>query len=657
MKRFLILPILAGLVLLSSCLSESTQVYFLTTSVNPAEAGTVTPAEGEYDAGTSVSITAAPSEDHWVFSGWQGAHTGSENPVIIRMNSDKEITATFIKRDYPLTVEVEGGGSVTETVVNAKTTDYPHGTIVELTAVPDEEWAFVEWSGHLQGEEITQTITVDEAKSVTAIFERTFTLVTVVFPEEGGSVDPAEGTYRTGTNIDVEAIPASEGWRFDRWQGDFSGVTNPFSLTMNGNKTLEAYFERLEYTLDLTSEGEGSLATDLISGTETDDGYLYESEVEITATPDENWDFIRWEGDIESTENPIQVTMEEDLEIHAVFTQFEGGDGTPGDPYQIATARHLERVSLFPDSDFLQVAEIDASETTEWDEGKGFDPIGTMAAGFSGRFDGNGFAIQNLYINRGIGQSEALGIFRKVEAGGELVNIRVVDADITALCLVDPCDAGTGTVTGLNLGTISGAMVTGTEVNGPVNTGGVAGVNGGTIEESGSSGSVQGETHTGGLVGSNSNTGAIHESWSAGSVLAESRTGGLAGENSGEILDSWSTADTEGEHLTDSETGGLTGVNTITGTITTSWSAGSVTGTGNTGGFTGVNNGTNADSYWDNESSGQTDGAGTGDATGMTGLTTAEMRSTDAETNMPGLDWVNVWRTATGYPELQWQEE
>ncbi|MEX2600746.1 MAG: InlB B-repeat-containing protein [Balneolaceae bacterium] len=655
MRRLLIFPVLAGLVLLSSCLTESTQVYFLTTNVSPAEAGTVTPAEGEYDAGTSVSITAAPSEEHWVFSGWQGAHSGSENPVIIRMNSDKELTATFVKRDYPLTVEVEGGGSVTETVISTKTTDYAHGTMVQLTAEPDDEWAFARWSGDLEGEENPQTITVDEAKSVTAIFERTYTLVTVVFPEDGGTVEPAEGTYRTGTNIDVEAIPASDGWRFDRWQGDFTGSTNPFSLTMNGNKTLEAHFERREYTLELTSEGQGTLSTELISGTETDDGYLYESEVEITASPDENWDFIRWEGDIESIENPIQVSIEEDMEIHAVFTQFEGGDGTPADPYQVATPQHLQRVSLFPDSHFLQVAEIDASETTGWDDGKGFDPIGSMATGFSGRYDGNGHTIQNLYINRGIGQTEPLGIFRKIESEGEVVNFRIEEAEITAVCLMDPCDAGTGGIAGLNLGRISGVLATGIQLNGPVKTGAVAGVNGGEIEESGASGSVEGESQAGGLVGTN--PGTIRESWSTGSVLADSRAGGLTGENSGVIVDSWSTARAEVDELTGSEAGGLTGVNTVTGSITTSWSAGMVTGNSDTGGLTGVNDGSVSSSYWDTESSGHADGTGTGDATGSTGLTTVEMSGTDAETNMPEFDWATIWRTTAEYPELEWQQE
>lgn len=45
---------------------------------------------------------------------------------------------------------------------------------------------------------------------------------------------------------------------------------------------------------------------------------------------------------------------------------------------------------------------IDASITKNWNEGKGFDPLKDDSKNmpFSGDFDGNGFVIENLYINR-----------------------------------------------------------------------------------------------------------------------------------------------------------------------------------------------------------------------------------------------------------------
>jgi len=101
----------------------------------PSEGGTVSPAQGEYDDGTMVEITATASEG-WAFQGWQGDHSGSQNPVSVLMNGDKQVTAQFAQRTYPLTISIEGEGNVVEEIVQDKSTDFEEGTVVELTADP-----------------------------------------------------------------------------------------------------------------------------------------------------------------------------------------------------------------------------------------------------------------------------------------------------------------------------------------------------------------------------------------------------------------------------------------------------------------------------------------------------------------------------------------
>src|SRR5690625_6712052 len=78
----------------------------------------------------------------WLIDRWQGDHTGNSNPANITINSDTDVTAIFINREYSLSVNTDGEGSVRERVVPAKTTDYPHGTTVEVTANPSEGWEF-----------------------------------------------------------------------------------------------------------------------------------------------------------------------------------------------------------------------------------------------------------------------------------------------------------------------------------------------------------------------------------------------------------------------------------------------------------------------------------------------------------------------------------
>jgi len=96
----------------------------------------------DYNSGTIVELTANP-ESEWVFVEWKGDLTSSENPKQITIDGPKEITAVFEKKRYPLTIEIEGNGSVDEKIIKAgASTDYNSGTILELTALPENGWAF-----------------------------------------------------------------------------------------------------------------------------------------------------------------------------------------------------------------------------------------------------------------------------------------------------------------------------------------------------------------------------------------------------------------------------------------------------------------------------------------------------------------------------------
>ena len=152
-----------------SC-SKDPIIYTLTTSANPAEGGTVSPSTQQYDEGKTATITATPSAEY-VFQSWSGA-TGSTSSTSVVMNSDKSVTANFVKKQYPLTIEIEGEGTVSETVIKqGLATDYNSGTIVELTAEPTGDWEFVEWTGDITSTENPVQITIDKPKTVKAIFK------------------------------------------------------------------------------------------------------------------------------------------------------------------------------------------------------------------------------------------------------------------------------------------------------------------------------------------------------------------------------------------------------------------------------------------------------------------------------------------------------
>lgn len=72
------------------------KVYTLTTSVNPSGSGSVSPGNGTYDDGTTVTLTASPASGYR-FGQWEGDASGNVTLITISMNSTKSITATFVK--------------------------------------------------------------------------------------------------------------------------------------------------------------------------------------------------------------------------------------------------------------------------------------------------------------------------------------------------------------------------------------------------------------------------------------------------------------------------------------------------------------------------------------------------------------------------------
>jgi len=112
-----------------------------------------------------VAITAIPN-DGYRFSEWSGDASGSDNPITITMDSDKSITANFIKQ-YTLTITAGTGGT---TDPSPGTHTYDSGTQVVVKATANSGYEFSNWSGDASGNTNPITITMDSAKSITANF-------------------------------------------------------------------------------------------------------------------------------------------------------------------------------------------------------------------------------------------------------------------------------------------------------------------------------------------------------------------------------------------------------------------------------------------------------------------------------------------------------
>lgn len=56
-----------------------------------------------------------------------------------------------------------------------------------------------------------------------------------------GAVEPAGGQFESGTSVTLTAKPIT-GWRFDHWEGDLTGPTNPAAVTISKELSITAVF-------------------------------------------------------------------------------------------------------------------------------------------------------------------------------------------------------------------------------------------------------------------------------------------------------------------------------------------------------------------------------------------------------------------------------
>ena len=325
------------------------------------------------------------------------------------------------------------------------------------------------------------------------------------------------------------------------------------------------------------------------------------------------------------------------------------GSGTQGDPFVIWDVNDLQAVQNDLDAYYELGNDIDASATSGWNGGLGFDPIGTSwdIDPFNGHFDGKEFTISNLYINRPT--ENFVGLFAAcyyTGIGGEINNVNLINANITG-------NKEVGALIGRSYSPVvncnsTGIIRGGGGITGAYNIdiGGLIGYQYANTTRCNSSCSVttlaMGEG-IGGFLGYNN--GEVHECFTIGNVIADytnDYVGGFIGENDNQIFDSYARGNVIGHDYV----GGFVGLNS--GNIDNSYSTGEVSGSTNVSGFCGDNIGTiTNDCFWDIETS------GTEISNGGIGKTTAQMKM---QTTFSSWDFASIWAINAicnnGYPCL-----
>jgi len=320
-------------------------LYNLTVG-STAGGSVTTPGEGtyEYDPGTVISLLATPADGYW-FIDWSGdvssvADVDSASTTIT-LDGDYVVMANFeevVPDRCSLVVSSGVGGLVT--APGEGTFTYDDGEVVGLTALAEEGYRFVMWSGDTaaieNAEAVSTSVTMHGSYSVTANFEPIPVVrynLTVESAGGGSVVNPGAGTfsYDQGTVVSLTATPAS-GHQFVNWTGDVGTVGNvnasSTTVTMNGSYSIRANFEPTAsawYYLSITSTAGGSVTT---PGEGTYACSIGMS-VNLVATPTTGHQFVIWTGDVGTVGNvnasSTTITMNGSYTIRANFEQVSTG--------------------------------------------------------------------------------------------------------------------------------------------------------------------------------------------------------------------------------------------------------------------------------------------------------------------------------------------
>ena len=219
-------------------------------TVNCGEHGTVTPADGTYADGDTVTLTVTADPGYYVKStelNGTAVSLNSDNEYVFTIESDSTFTAEFAEippDSYVVTVNCGEHGAVTP-----GTADYESGTEVTLTVTPDSGYRVK--SVTLDGKAVTLTNGKYTFKvTANCTFEAEFEAIpadrytVTVKCGEHGTVTPGTADYESGTEVTLTVTPDS-GYRVKSVTLDGKAVTltnGKYTFKVTANCTFEAEF-------------------------------------------------------------------------------------------------------------------------------------------------------------------------------------------------------------------------------------------------------------------------------------------------------------------------------------------------------------------------------------------------------------------------------
>ncbi len=261
MNKFFLVIIICILAIITACPSPSGRHAQLTVIFDNS---TVT-ANGEILSSgepksilldTNVTLEITP-DTGYVFDGWSGDISGTDNPYTFLMDEDKNIDVNISIDDTPKHELIVSFNNATITangieLITNQPQLFNEDSSVELNVIPNQGYVFEGWDGDLTGTDNPATIIMDGDKSIIANievdssgtnYELTVTFENTEITANGTSLTSGlPELFPENTDVILEVIP-NPGFIFVGWGGlDAQDVsdTEPYTITMDSDKSLIA---------------------------------------------------------------------------------------------------------------------------------------------------------------------------------------------------------------------------------------------------------------------------------------------------------------------------------------------------------------------------------------------------------------------------------
>lgn len=294
--------------------SPSEQTYSIT--VTPPVHGKISLPDGPYPANSNIIVTAIP-DSGYIFSSWGGDLTGSPNPAILSMDSNKKISVNF-----------KPAGSKTNLFTNG---DFSSGDLTGWgfnIGTPSTATASV-----VNGEGVVNITNDDGTHWHISLMQYNISLINGVrYTLKFKAKAQANRTISTKVQLNndpwtsyqdsVVSITTAMNSYSVSWVQTETGSNFKIGFFVGAQGLNHVWFDDVELYADgpaarftiNTSAANGNVTLNPAGGT-----YDAGSTVIATATPANGYKFTGWSGDMSGTTNPVSVLLDKNMNVTANF--------------------------------------------------------------------------------------------------------------------------------------------------------------------------------------------------------------------------------------------------------------------------------------------------------------------------------------------------